>query len=479
MDELEVPGENDAVWDFRVSVDFLVSARDMIEARSLVSRALNAEASDGTPFVTRDHRLIEDGRSWGVSDWQPVPPRPSQAALVQEKYPGLINDVAVVDGIGALLGPHAPAAGALPRQTLERIQQALADVDRQVMVEDPDSMLGRLVFEGRSSEAAAHLAEGVYRAFDADDREYALVVAPSELTPTGRVSAALPKDRHDAHTLNEVSDLLAQYTREQPLYELVRGISRRVGTTRRSGLPSWVPLEGEPERREPPTHVNVGVITWSWDDDEQTVLAHASPVTLARSIATMLYETMVDSDAFWGATEFLDTHTTPAEWRSPEDVDRWLTALREGTSLPSFSIQRVPVEAVAASGPAPATRPVSENAAATASEPEPVSSAALASYRVPVEFDVSARSQGEARRLVDEALEGDTPGGIAVVQQRQQVLADGDVYGVLGWHHPSRHDPSAADPVETVLAERAAQLSDDSRSGAPTPRRGWDATGRT
>ena len=47
-----MPGENDAVWDFRVSVDFLVSARDMIEARSLVSRALNAEASDGTPFVT-------------------------------------------------------------------------------------------------------------------------------------------------------------------------------------------------------------------------------------------------------------------------------------------------------------------------------------------------------------------------------------------------------------------------------------------
>ena len=130
MDELEVPGENDAVWDFRVSVDFLVSARDMIEARSLVSRALNAEASDGTPFVTRDHRLIEDGRSWGVSDWQPVPPRPSQAALVQEKYPGLINDVAVVDGIGALLGSHAPAAGALPRQTLERIQQAFADYRR-------------------------------------------------------------------------------------------------------------------------------------------------------------------------------------------------------------------------------------------------------------------------------------------------------------------------------------------------------------
>lgn len=51
---------------------------------------------------------------------------------------------------------------------------------------------GQRIFEGAASAAAGELAEIVYQAFDYDDREYALVVAPSELAPSGRVSAAIP-----------------------------------------------------------------------------------------------------------------------------------------------------------------------------------------------------------------------------------------------------------------------------------------------
>ncbi len=489
MDELELPDGDTPLWGFRVGVDFLVSARDMAEARALVDRALAAEDSDGTPFLTRDHRIIDGELPWGVSGWEAVPPRPSQAALVQEKYPGLVADVAVVEGLGALLRSETMTSR-LSEQTLQRIRQALAEVDPEVEVVEPDFASARRVFEGVASDAAAYLAEGVYKAFDATDREYAVVVAPSELTPSGRVSAAFPKERHEARTLDEISVLLQQHTRDQSLPDLVRLISRRVNTTHRQGLPSWVPLEGEPAHREAPATMNVGVIVWSdLDPAEPTVLAHPNSVTLACQVATTLYETMVDDDGFAGATEFLSSHSTPAEWRSPEDVHRWLDALSEATPLPWFSIQLIPVSGTTPElgGPVSIGGPVPEHVTATASEPAPVGWDTLWSYRVPVEFDVSARTQDEARRLVDEALEGDAPGGIAVVQQRQRVLSNGDVFGVLGWHHPPHLSSAPADPVQTVLVERAAELSDDSPTGPPagpatgtrTSRPGWNATGRS
>lgn len=469
MDVLPMPDENTPLWQFRVGVDFMVSARDMSEARALVGLTLDAEDSDGSPFVKRHHRVVEGGLPWGVSEWQAVPPRPSQAALVQEHYPGMVADLAIVEALRELL-QSATVIERVPAQTLDRIRQALFETNPEIAVEDPELPGGRRVFEGSAIDAADHLAEGVYRAFDIDDREYALIVAPSELTPSGRLSAAFPKERHEARTLDEISVLLRKHTREQPLPELVRLISRRVNTTRRAGLPSWVPLDGEPERLPTPPHVNIGVINWSdLEQDEPTVLAHSNPVTLARQIATMLHETLSDSDAFAGATEFLSSHSTPADWQSPEDVDRWMDALREATPLPSFSLQRIPVTGIAAAptGHEPLSSSAAQDVRARQGEVAPVvTGEALWSYRVPVDFDVSARTPTEARRLVDEALEGDAPGGIAVVQQRQQVLADGDVFGVLGWHHPDR--PAASDPVRAVLEERATQLdTPGSSAGGP------------
>lgn len=82
----------------------------------------------------------------------------------------------------------------------------------------------------------------------------------------------------------------------------------------------------------------------------------------------------------------------------------------------------------------------------------------LWTYRIPVEFEVSAHTADEARTLVDDGLTGDAPAGThAAVQQRQRVLADGDVYGVLGWRHLGNHDTL---PSLSSRLERGALLSD-------------------
>jgi hypothetical protein len=82
----------------------------------------------------------------------------------------------------------------------------------------------------------------------------------------------------------------------------------------------------------------------------------------------------------------------------------------------------------------------------------------LWTYRVPVEFEVSARTADEARTLVDDGLTGDAPAGTpAAVQQRQHVLADGDVHGVLGWRHLGNRDTP---PAPTSRLERGVLLSD-------------------
>lgn len=82
----------------------------------------------------------------------------------------------------------------------------------------------------------------------------------------------------------------------------------------------------------------------------------------------------------------------------------------------------------------------------------------LFSYRVPIDFDVSAPNEQDARRMVDDALIGGAaPATPGIAQRGQQVRADGDISGVLGWQHPSDADPR--DPVGEVLRERADALN--------------------
>lgn len=446
--------DNGLVETYRIGVDFSVAAHDMHDAHALVQRTLEREDSDGFPFVIGDR--LPDGAEHdvlGVTDWQLVPPRPSQAALVQERYPGLVNDVALVEGLVALLrADDHKGNGLLPEQTRERIRQTLEAVNPTVMVVDPERQ-DRLVFEGYAREACEHLAEGVYRGFDLDDREYAVVVTPSELTSSSRVSAAIPVDRRDARAMDEISQLLRDHTREQPLPDLVRLISRRVNTTRREGFPSWVPLEGEPAPAPLPARAHVAVIVWSdVEGQDPTVIADASPTAVARRLATVLHETLSDRDAFAGATEFLETHRSPDEWKGPEDVGAWLDDLRATSPYPAFWYAPIDI----GNAPAPASErraPATERPAAPQDK--------LWTYQVPVEFEVSANSAPEARRLVDDALVGDTAPATPAAVQRQQIRPDGDVYGVLGWHHPARPPAACIDPIREVLDQRACDIAPD------------------
>lgn len=97
----------------------------------------------------------------------------------------------------------------------------------------------------------------------------------------------------------------------------------------------------EPPR--PPTQLFLGVIVWSDDTEEDpTVIADRNPVTMARVMATTIYDMMDDSPAFAGATEFLESHASPVDWEWPEDVDDWLEELREATPYPAFSFHQIP-----------------------------------------------------------------------------------------------------------------------------------------
>ena len=107
------------------------------------------------------------------------------------------------------------------------------------------------------------------------------------------------------------------------------------------------------------------------------------------------------------------------------------------------------------------TRSARSTTPAVDASPEPARPAGteeLWTYRVPVEFEVSAHTADEARTLVDDGLTGDAPAGTpAAVQQRQRVLADGDVHGVLGWRHLGNRDTP---PAPTSRLERGVLLSD-------------------
>ncbi|MDQ1128980.1 hypothetical protein [Microbacterium sp. SORGH_AS_0888] len=93
-----------------------------------------------------------------------------------------------------------------------------------------------------------------------------------------------------------------------------------------------------------PRMLCLGVVVWSDDPDvEPTVLAHDSPVVVAHATALAIHEVLEDSPAYVGASEFLETHRGPRDWRTPEDVDAWLEALREATPHPAYSFHQIPV----------------------------------------------------------------------------------------------------------------------------------------
>lgn len=105
-------------------------------------------------------------------------------------------------------------------------------------------------------------------------------------------------------------------------------------------------MTSEPaDRSQPPLPRSLwlGVIVWSDDPEvEPTVIADRSPVSLARTMAVTIHEMLEDSDAYAGATDFLQSNPPPQDWVEPRDVDDWLEALREATPHPSSRSTRSP-----------------------------------------------------------------------------------------------------------------------------------------
>lgn len=384
--------EEELVSTFRISVDFLVSATDVPQARELVDRVLRS-AQAVTQWVRPD-ATTEDGRGLvGVQDWEHGRPHPSQtAAPVKPEYPGLVNDLALVNVLRVLTARRWSLEllnVMFPDETWDRLDALVQDTDRRVRVDDPDTQGARLIYDGPASRAADWLNEGVYTAYDYEDRQHLLVVGPSATTASWRTSAVFPTNRRDAAELDQISRLLREYDREQSPAELLRLISGRVNATRRPSFPSWMPLadqQGTPSHG-PSAAGAFAVVRLDGDPDAPpVVMAHADRDQAARAAARLVYDEIADlgSASTWVAG-FLAVHGDPGRLESAGEVTRWLEALQQHTSRPRVDI-------------------------------------------------------------VDQ--------------------------------HPSGGD-AGRDPVRAVLAERAAELSDDpSQVGPTTDRPGWDAAGR-
>jgi len=372
-----------------------------------------------------------------------------------------------------------------PSETmLARLREVVEDVNPLVRVIDPDQPYsGRMVFDGDAADAVQHLAEGVYRAFDYEDREYVLVVAPSELAASGRVSAAFPKDRNDARALDAISDVLRDYTADKPLGPLVREVSKNVSSTRRGALPPWMALPGEitnhrvAERPSDRSESQVLLVEIAWDFEEEvepTILIHRDRRIAEHEAAKLIYAEISDSDAWAGAGEFLENHPGPESWVTYRDASQWLEELQRFSPLPGVTTRTRDLVTIQAPelAPPPADQGAHQErprlAPVSPDDPIPPSSGErLATFEVPVSFEVFARSVSEARWLVDDALSGDiSPANPGVVLQRTRVLQDGDVWGVLGWEHtPPAPTRSVRDEVADLLADlldqRAREIAPD------------------
>lgn len=103
-----------------------------------------------------------------------------------------------------------------------------------------------------------------------------------------------------------------------------------------------------------PSQVYVRVITWSDETSEDpTVLAERSPVTLAR--ATLIHETISDSDAYVGAADFLEAMLRPRTGPGPRTwMTGWRRCARARPTPPTPSTSsRSTVEPMARTTPSP------------------------------------------------------------------------------------------------------------------------------
>lgn len=76
--------------------------------------------------------------------------------------------------------------------------------------------------------------------------------------------------------------------------------------------PASTPAQGSTTRL--PGALFLGVIVWADDTEvDPTVIADRNPVAVARAVAVTIHEMLEDSEAYAGATEFLQSNPPPQD----------------------------------------------------------------------------------------------------------------------------------------------------------------------
>lgn len=338
-----LPGE--ALGTYRVPVTFEVAARSPREARNLLDDALIGD-SNGTAATVQEHAtVLPDGEVWGVLSWHHGLTSTAHAVVLANNRQ-LLSELGTIEVLRALVdGENANLSSARTLTDLERyqIRSTLQAADRFVVVNNPNFGPEQPLFEGYATEAVGVLPPGIYEGSDLGGRSLTLTVGVSRLAPSGYAAATFPASTFDSSVLDRISRTMERYTRHTPLTALVAEISNFVTDTGRGGVDPE-DLHTITEQQGLAALVSVAMIVWSDDlDIEPTVLVGSRSVPLHRETAAMLHGKLTDSDSFQGAQQFLADHAGPAQWRTPEEIEAWLDALRESTPYPHVTFAQQPL----------------------------------------------------------------------------------------------------------------------------------------
>jgi hypothetical protein len=307
----------------------------------MVDDALTMPGRATAPFQDRAV-LHADGDVEGVLGWVHQQDTRPLSELPRWQQRPFVADLATVQILRALVDEeHRRAASerTLTDEELTQLQTTLAPADRFIVIPDPnDPDLGPL-FEGHAAEAIGVLPDGIYAGRGIGGQELQIVVGPSRFAAGGRAAASLPLVMTGSGTLDPIARRPRDFSSTKPPFPLRE---RLAVTTGRDGMDSGDPAAAR-LTADRTSSVGVCVITWSDDPEvEPTIMVRRRIVELNRSVATMLYEELRDSNAFQGATEFLKSHTD--DWEDARAVDDWLEALKNATPFPRVTLTQVRVE---------------------------------------------------------------------------------------------------------------------------------------
>ncbi|MGN7860922.1 hypothetical protein ACTJI8_10100 [Microbacterium sp. 22303] len=343
MTKLPAEGARGQLWSVRVPVVFDVNARSWADAKALVEKAITGSVAAAHPAESAPE---------GIRGWAHQESAYPAKDVPDSVHQTFLSDLTTVEVLRALVDGEShrdPAARTLTDEELVQLQVTLASADRFVELETP-GVPGEPLFAGHASEAVGEVPEGLYDARDFMGRSVQLLVGPSRFGQSGQAAASLPIGQIDSRALSDIASLLQHFDRMQQPSAVLERVSAVVQRTGHSGLRSGELLAARAAAARP-APVMVGVVDWSDDPEvEPTIRVGTRSAPFVRALAQEVFEELSSSDAYAGATEFLSTHRRPQEWRTPEDVDAWLDALREATPHPRVTVTQIPLNEAASVG---------------------------------------------------------------------------------------------------------------------------------